>query len=394
MKTLSFLAAAIGILLGNPTAQGMATSRVGPDSAHPHPTVEQTDWPKGIVALPRHESRVYSVWVNGNENFYFQADLKEINELIHLFSEARMRDHKVVIKKGQPKVSSFKKEEYAYNVNLHVLAGIALGYVRGKNMKEAETHEPQLIIHLTEKEAAAWLDKLVIPENLILTSEFDGLKSPRKRPTRKNWFTEVRFEDGKPAVDFQNNLQTRVTMWDHTSKQGIYLGGVGYKGDFHTPFSDEEMKKLKSGDIWLTLTTGNWSTALKPDHPRLNPADLHPDREQVKPIRIKRPGYLHGRILFDDGAPPVLDPEPWPGAKIRVNFAYAGAVSPDADGYFKIFFTPKQLEQLKARKTRRNIYIPLEQKGRSRALYAFPADRLSPSKDKAGVVKIPRPSTR
>ena len=55
------------------------------------------------------------------------------------------------------------------------------------------------------------------------------------------------------------------------------------------------------------------------------------------------------------------------------------------------YFTPEQLKQLKERRPRRNIYVPLPERGRSRALHTFPADKLAPSKDKAEAVKIPRP---
>jgi len=44
------------------------------------------DWPKGIVNLPRHPSKVYSSWVNGNEWFYFKATAQDANELLTLFS--------------------------------------------------------------------------------------------------------------------------------------------------------------------------------------------------------------------------------------------------------------------------------------------------------------------
>ncbi|MGB0582328.1 MAG: hypothetical protein ACPGVU_21760 [Limisphaerales bacterium] len=374
----SLLAIATGILFAGVSAHGMATSRVGPDSLHGRPTVEQGDWPKGIVAIPRHESRVFSVWVNGNENFYFKANLRDINEMIALFSLARMRDHELILKQGTPKDAAFMKQSHAYNVNLQILAGISLGYVRGKEIKEAKTHEPKLTIHLTPKQATDWAGKINIPENIILSSEFDAFKSSRKRPQRNTWFTEVQFDNGKPAVDFSKNVQTRVSLWTQDSKQPIYLGGVSYKGEFHAPFSDEELAQLATGGAWLTMTTGNWSTAVKPDHPRLKVTDLYLNRDQVKAIQINRPGFLHGRLLFDDGKPPVLNPKPWPGARIKINFSYAGPVNPDTNGYFQIYFTPEQLEQLKGRQTRRNIYVPLAQKGRSKA--------------KAGVVKIPRPS--
>ena len=76
---------------------GLAMERIGPDIDNKHPTVAQPDWSKGIVEVLRHRSRVYSRWVNGNDNFYFNATPNEINELLVLFSKARMRDHEVII---------------------------------------------------------------------------------------------------------------------------------------------------------------------------------------------------------------------------------------------------------------------------------------------------------
>ena len=49
------------------------------------------------------------------------------------------------------------------------------------------------------------------------------------------------------------------------------------------------------------------------------------------------------------------------------------------------------MAELKTGRARRNIYVPLGERGRSRARHAFPAGKLAPSKAKAGVVKIPRP---
>ena len=136
MRKCRLFVIVIGLLVCVQASYGLATSRIGPDSAHPHPTTEQPDWPKGIVEVLRLDSRVYSVWVNGNENFYFDAGPEEINELIELFSKARMRDHELIIKTGKLKVKSFKGDEFSYNVNLHILAGIALGATRGaENLK-------------------------------------------------------------------------------------------------------------------------------------------------------------------------------------------------------------------------------------------------------------------
>jgi hypothetical protein len=116
------------------------------------------------------------------------------------------------------------------------------------------------------------------------------------------------------------------------------------------------------------------------------------EKEQARPVQVGVPSYYHGRLLFEDGSPPILDPAPWPGAEIMVDFPYAGPAIFEPDGYFKVSLTKDQFEKLKARKDRKNIYIPsYKEKGSSSALYTFPTSLLSQDKTKAGVVKITRP---
>ncbi len=115
-------------------------------------------------------------------------------------------------------------------------------------------------------------------------------------------------------------------------------------------------------------------------------------KENLKPVIIRSPKFYYGRILFEDGSPPVIVPEPWPGAKIMVDFSYAGSPQINSQGYFKVFFTKEQYEKAKAQKVRKNIYIPnYNEKGSSTARFAFPVALLSQDKTNAGVVKIPRP---
>ncbi len=395
MKASRLFGFVIGLLVTVQTSHGMRTSRIGPDSANPHPTTEQQDWPKGLVELVWRESRVYSVWVNGNENFYFKADAKEINELIRLFSQARMRDHELIIKTGKPKVKSFKSDEFEYNVNLHIIAGIAMHMTRRAD--EPRTHEPPLTIYVDPDGDHAWLKTIHLPANIILNSAIENLplKGKAVRPERMFRHAEVQFEDGTPAADLENGVSTRVTFWETGEPAGIDLGHIGNKGYFRAPFSDREIAELEAGASWLTLTVGNWSTKAKPEHPRLAASNLALDESETKVIQLARPGFYHGRILFEDGTPPILDPIPWPGAKIQINFPYTNGGAPDPAGYFKVYFTDEQFEKLKDEKTRRNIYIPsYERRGSSRALFAFPAAKLSKSKQDAGVVKIPKPAPK
>ncbi|KKK61968.1 hypothetical protein LCGC14_3009050, partial [marine sediment metagenome] len=67
----------------------------------------------------------------------------------------------------------------------------------------------------------------------------------------------------------------------------------------------------------------------------------------------------------------------------------------DSKGYFKVYFTKEQYQALKAKKVRKNIYIPsYEKKGRSTARFAFPVSKLSQEKETAGVVRIPKPKPK
>ena len=202
----------------------------------------------------------------------------------------------------------------------------------------------------------------------------------------------MQFEDGTPATDFEHGVSTKVTLWEKGVKAGVLLGGVSHMGFFHVPFSDQEIEDLKSGDSWLTLTVGNGLTKAKRDDPRLAADKLALNKTKAQPVKLANPGFYHGRILFEDGSAPLLDPVPWPDAEIKVDFSYAGSAKLDPDGYFKVYFTKDQYESVLAKKDGKNIYVPsYEKKGRSSARFVFPVAKLSTNKQQAGVVKIARP---
>jgi len=389
MKKHIAIIAAVGVLGLCRSSYGMATEQIGPDTRHP--TVSQQDWPKGIVGIPRHLSRVYSIWVNGNENFYFKCKVDEINELLALFAAARMRDHVVRIEPGVKKASTFDKEEIEYNVRLQIVAGIVLSFAREK-LRDDLPLEPRLTILTGDDDSL--VNQLKWPENLIVESEIPSvaINSNMTKAKRKSWYGHAQFEDLTPATDIGGPLTTQITLWEKDVEGGIKIAKVDNKGFFNAAFSDEEITDLKMGISWLTITTGNWLTEAKKDDTKFPVEMLSLKKENLKPVIIRSPKFYYGRILFEDGSPPVIDPEPWPGAEIMVDFRYAGSPQINSQGYFKVFFTKEQYEKAKAQKVRKNIYIPdYSKKGRSTARFAFPLALLSQDKTKAGVVKIPRP---
>ncbi len=379
------------VLVATGIGYGMATEQIGPDSVAGHPTVAQPDWPAGIAAIPRHQSRVYSIWVNGNENFYFQAKPAEVNDLVALFSKARMRDHEIVIAAGKPDVKTFGGDAVGYNVSLQIVAGLVLFMARERERADLPL-EPRLTIYAGNDRAI--LDRVIWPGNVIVQSEIPDLPVPtgRSKPQRNAYYGRLAFADGSPPVEFVQGVNSRITLWEQQEQEGINVASVNNEGCFTVLLSDRETADLRTGKIWLTATIANYLTKAGKTDQRVPVERLVRDKEQAEPIPIQPLGYYYGRILFEDGSPAVLDRASWRGAEIQVDFPFAGMAAMDSDGYFKVLLTKEQFEKLCADKARRNIYIPDPTRpGTSSATMTYPANLLSQDRSKAGVVKILRP---
>lgn len=388
MRDYRLLLAGLGLLICLSFSYGMATMEVGPDSVRGHPTTAQPDWPVGLVELPRHESRVYSVWINGWESFYFKATPEEVNELILLFSKTRMRDHELRIKDRKQRKESLGTEKYDYNVQLEVVGGIARHLA--KQAEEASTHEPTLTLYIDPSAAKGLAETLKLPDNIIMNNELAGLslKGKATKPQRDTWYARAQFDDSTPAADFQHGVSTQVAVWEKNAKEGIKLGKIDNKGTFRAAFSEREIADLKAGRSWLTLTVGNWLTEPKSDDPKMGWKSLSRDQEKAEAVTVAKPRLYYGRILFEDGSPVTSGSSL--GREITVSFSYAGIARVDANGYIQVCFTGDQYETAKAKREGKNIYIPTAP-NQGTALYVFPVSKLSQDKEKAGVVRIPRP---
>ena len=78
MSRLCFIAVIVIAIVGQLSAQqafALATDEVG---NKPLSELNYTEW-KGIMPLVNDKARVYQVWVNGNEHFYFKGTTKPLN---------------------------------------------------------------------------------------------------------------------------------------------------------------------------------------------------------------------------------------------------------------------------------------------------------------------------
>jgi len=376
----------LGLLTFRELGFGMADEHVGPNRS----AVAEPEWPKNIVEVVRHPSRVYSRWVNGGEGFYFHATPAEINQLVALFANARMRDHEIRIETGSNTVKAFDGTTHGYNVCLDILDGISLAVTREKEMEG--TLEPVLTIYAGADRSLP--QQLKLPDQAIVKCDIAdvNLKGKRTQPKRQTWYGAVQFDDDQPASDNEHGVSTCITFWEEASPDGILLDRVSNKGFFHGVFSEDELAALKQGRSWLTMTVGNRQSAAKKDDPRFPADKLVRDSERATPERVAGPAYYYGRILFKDGSPAVLDSKLGRNVtQISVAFPYGGQVLLDREGYFKVFFAPEQLAKLKTREPRKNVYIPVNDKFGSAAMETFPAALLFLDRAKAGVVQIAKP---
>src|SRR5947209_17359605 len=53
------------------------------------PAVKQPDWASGVLDVVNLDSRVYSQWVNGNENFFYRGNARALNEALRKYAAVK-----------------------------------------------------------------------------------------------------------------------------------------------------------------------------------------------------------------------------------------------------------------------------------------------------------------
>lgn len=181
---LSLLLVAGGL---NPQAYGAAMEEIGNKPLNER---NYEDW-KGIMPVINHKSRVYQIWVNGDEYFYYRGDTKALNDALRKFAKIDARDREiicvpeVVIRPGPGETMTFRKVQVPYDWHLHIQGGISKHFAHFA-VEENDTNiwdqYPTLTIFVNGGNIA--LDKIKIPETVIVLEVadlrmryLDGLKS-------------------------------------------------------------------------------------------------------------------------------------------------------------------------------------------------------------------------
>src|SRR5262245_46522536 len=88
------------------------------------PMVKQPGWADGVIDVINLNSRVYSYWVNGNENFFYQGDAAALNEALRKFAAIKGGPRRLVLLPGRGKTQTFSRKAIDFDWQFHVPSGI------------------------------------------------------------------------------------------------------------------------------------------------------------------------------------------------------------------------------------------------------------------------------
>lgn len=133
----------------------------------PFNELNYTDW-KGIMPIVNDKSRVYQVWVNGNEYLFYKGKTRELNATLATFAKVDVKHHVVVLRPGPAERHSFRdKTPIPFNWEIHLIGGIAKSRATDDIEDLEWQRDPVLTIYVTGE---IDLDLLEIPEGLTLRS--------------------------------------------------------------------------------------------------------------------------------------------------------------------------------------------------------------------------------
>jgi hypothetical protein len=125
------------------------------------PVVRQPEWKEGVVEAVNLPSRVYSVWVNGNESFFYRGNAAALHEALRRHAAIHGDVHEVILLPGPGKTQSFQRKSIDFDWKLHVPSGIYKALTGQK--------DPVLTVHivsappeqpLDRKQIDKWIDEL------------------------------------------------------------------------------------------------------------------------------------------------------------------------------------------------------------------------------------------
>lgn len=194
-----------------------ATQRIGNAPFH---EVNYKDWP-GIMPVINHTTRVYQVWVNGNENFYYRGATADLNDCLKKFADTPAEVREVLIRPGPGKTKTFDGDAVPYDWQLSIIGGISKHLTTLDRGSKIWSKHPTLIVYIGDR---ITLSKIQIPE---------GLKVIEIRDLKKRYHQGLLSSD-KTVRGWGAGRLARLDPYDNANLERI-------------------IKLLKDDDQWVRL---------------------------------------------------------------------------------------------------------------------------------------------
>lgn len=191
------------------------------------PAVRQPDWGDGVLEVVNLKSRVYSVWVNGNENFYFRGNADAINEALRAYAKVAGGAHEVILLPGAGMTRSFDGKQIDFDWQLHVPSGIYKAVLKKS--------DPVLTIYIRgaasdqgfdRKQVDKWLDELDHDKFAVrekATAELAKLGDNVRSILRDALKTGARTAEGKRRIEGLLDKLPGLAISDLEIPKGIKL---------------------------------------------------------------------------------------------------------------------------------------------------------------------------
>lgn len=165
MRRLCVIAAIVTVIVGQLFAQKAFALAADEEGNEPLIELNYTAW-KGIMPIVNDKARVYHVWVNGNERFYYKGATKQLNVAIAAFAKVEVKNHVVVLRPGPVERRSIgTKARILFNWELKVISGHASQRATDDIEDLEWQKDPVLTVYIG---GDIDLDKIEIPEGVTL----------------------------------------------------------------------------------------------------------------------------------------------------------------------------------------------------------------------------------
>lgn len=162
------IAAIAGLLLAALPGQvaGMGEEEFGNGTVYAQP-----GWNPGVLDVVNDIHRVYRVWVNGNEDFFFQGDTEALNKALAAFARMTIDAREVIVLPTPGRQKSFDGKAVSFDWSLKVPSGIYLHAAREEKGTKIHARLPVLTIHA----AGGKVDpaKIRVPEGVAIVMAKD-----------------------------------------------------------------------------------------------------------------------------------------------------------------------------------------------------------------------------